>query len=99
MWDEAGRLTEWLREVSVESQLLKLSEEVGEVAAAYLGVTGQNPRKGVTHTQDDLVNEVAHVRITAAVTIVRLTGDGQAARAAFEAHLARVVARAGLEPA
>jgi NTP pyrophosphatase (non-canonical NTP hydrolase) len=99
MWDEAGRLTEWLGETPVEAQLLKLSEEVGEVAAAYLGVTGLNPRKGVTHTRDDLVNEVADVIITASVAIVRLTGDHQAARAAFEAHLARVVARAGLEPA
>jgi hypothetical protein len=27
MWDEAGRLTDWLGEVPVEAQLLKLSEE------------------------------------------------------------------------
>ena len=99
MWDEAGRLTEWLGETPVEAQLLKLSEEVGEVAEAYLGLTGLNPRKGVTHTRDDLVNEVADVIITASVAIVRLTGGQQAARAAFEAHLARVVARAGLDPA
>jgi hypothetical protein len=32
MWDEAGRLTEWLGEPPIEAQLLKLSEEVGEVA-------------------------------------------------------------------
>lgn len=99
MWDEAGRLTEWLGEVPVEAQLLKLSEEVGEVAEAYLGVNGLNPRKGVTHTRDDLVNEVADVMITASVAMVLLTGDHQAARAAFEAHLARVLVRTGLEPA
>ena len=99
MWDEAGRLADWLGEAPVEAQLLKLSEEVGEVAAAYLGVTGLNPRKGVTHTTDDLVNEVADVIISACVAIVRLTGDQRSARAAFEAHLGRVLARAGLEPA
>ena len=99
MWDEAGRLTEWLGEVPVEAQLLKLSEEVGEVAEAYLGLTGLNPRKGVTHTRDDLVNEVADVIITAAVAIVRLTGEPRAARAAFNAHLASVLTRAGLDPA
>jgi predicted house-cleaning noncanonical NTP pyrophosphatase (MazG superfamily)/NTP pyrophosphatase (non-canonical NTP hydrolase) len=99
MWDEAGRLTEWLGEVSVEAQLLKLSEEVGEVAEAYLGMTGLNPRKGVTHTRGDLVNEVADVMISAAVAIVRLTGDTRSARAAFEAHLGGVVTRAGLDPA
>lgn len=99
MWDEAGQLTEWLGEAPIEAQLLKLTEEVGEVAEAYLGLTGLNPRKGVTHTQDDLVNEVADVIISAAVAVVRLTGDHQAARAKFNAHLARVLTRAGLEPA
>ena len=43
MWDEAGRLTEWLGDVPVEAQLLKLSEEVGEVAEAYLGLAGLEP--------------------------------------------------------
>src|SRR6185437_4878729 len=99
VWDEAGRLTEWLGEVPIEAQLLKLSEEVGEVAEAYLGLTGLNRRKGITHTRDDLVNEVADVIITAAVTIVKLTGEPQAASAAFNAHLATVLDRAGLEPA
>ena len=75
MWDEAGRLAEWLGEVPVEAQLLKLSEEVGEAAEAYLGMTGLNPRKGVSHTRDDLVHEVADVIISAAVTIVRLSGS------------------------
>jgi hypothetical protein len=31
-------------------RMLKLQEEVGEVAQAVIGVTGQNPRKGTTHT-------------------------------------------------
>jgi len=96
MWDEAGRLTEWLGEAPIESQLLKLSEEVGEVAEAYLGMTGLNPRKGVSHTREDLVGEVADVIITATVAIVRLTGGSHEARAAFQAHLAGVLTRIGL---
>jgi NTP pyrophosphatase (non-canonical NTP hydrolase) len=96
MWDEAGRLTDWLGDIPVEAQLLKLSEEVGEVAEAYLGMTGLNPRKGVSHTREDLTGEVADVLITAAVAIVRLAGGPHEARAAFDAHLARVVSRAGL---
>jgi NTP pyrophosphatase (non-canonical NTP hydrolase) len=96
MWDEAGRLTDWLGDIPVEAQLLKLSEEVGEVAEAYLGMTGLNPRKGFSHTRDDLTGEVADVIITAAVAIVRLTGGPHEARAAFSAHLAGVVSRAGL---
>jgi predicted house-cleaning noncanonical NTP pyrophosphatase (MazG superfamily)/NTP pyrophosphatase (non-canonical NTP hydrolase) len=96
MWDEAGRLTDWLGEAPIEAQLLKLSEEVGEVAEAYLGMTGLNPRKGVSHTREDLIGEVADVVITAAVAIVRLTGGPHEARGAFQAHLAGVLARVGL---
>jgi NTP pyrophosphatase (non-canonical NTP hydrolase) len=98
MWDEAGQLTDWLGDSPVEAQLLKLSEEVGEVAQAYLGMTGLNPRKGVTHTREDLTGEVADVIITAAVAMVRLAGGPHEARAAFRAHLAGVLTRAGLAP-
>jgi NTP pyrophosphatase (non-canonical NTP hydrolase) len=96
MWDEAGRLTEWLGDVPVEAQLLKLAEEVGEVAEAYLGLTGLNRRKGVSHTRDDLMGEVADVIITASVTLVRLAGGPEAARDTFGAHLNGVLARGGL---
>jgi hypothetical protein len=59
-------------------------------------MTGLNPRKGTSHTREDLTGELADVIITAAVAIVRLTGGPHQARAAFAAHLAGVVSRAGL---
>ncbi|GGS95165.1 MazG-like family protein [Streptomyces chromofuscus] len=31
-------------------QVLKIGEEFGEAAQALIGVTGTNPRKGVSHT-------------------------------------------------
>jgi predicted house-cleaning noncanonical NTP pyrophosphatase (MazG superfamily)/NTP pyrophosphatase (non-canonical NTP hydrolase) len=97
MWDEAGRLADWLGDMPVEAQLLKLSEEVGEVAEAYLGMTGRNPGKGVNRTREDLTGEVGDVIITAAVALVILAGGPGAARAVFAAHLASVLARTGLE--
>jgi hypothetical protein len=42
-----------------------------------------------------LAGELADVIITAAVALVRVTGGPDAARAAFEAHLAGVLARSG----
>jgi len=87
VWDEAGRLTEWLGEVPVEAQLLKLSEEVGEVAEAVIGATGQNPRKGTTHTWEDVQGELCDVVITALVALRTLTPD---TREVFARHLARV---------
>jgi NTP pyrophosphatase (non-canonical NTP hydrolase) len=70
--------------------MLKLSEEVGEVAQAVIGVTGQNPRKGVTHTWDDVQGELCDVVITALVALRTLTPDTQQV---FTRHLARVMER------
>ncbi|MGW2960134.1 MazG-like family protein [Streptomyces sp. NPDC001220] len=65
-------------------RILKLSEEVGEVAEAVIGATGQNPRKGVTHTWDDVQSELCDVAITALVALRTLTPQAQEV---FEAHL------------
>lgn len=79
MWDAIRKLTAWLnrddpfdRAHSFSMRLLKLQEEMGEVAQAYIGWTGQNPRKGVTHTQDDLLDELADVAVTALVAMESL---------------------------
>lgn len=46
---------------------LKVQEEAGEMAQAVIGVLGQNPRKGVTHTWDDVVAEAIDVALSALV--------------------------------
>ncbi|MEU6540222.1 MazG-like family protein [Streptomyces sp. NPDC047000] len=71
-------------------RMLKLSEEVGEVAQAVIGATGQNPRKGVTHTWQDVESELCDVVITALIALRTLTPD---TREVFMTHLARVAAR------
>ncbi|WP_329248472.1 MazG-like family protein [Streptomyces sp. NBC_01478] len=71
-------------------RILKLSEEVGEVAEAVIGATGQNPRKGVTHTWDDVQAELCDVVITALVALRTLTPDTQEV---FTRHLTRVMDR------
>ncbi|PKW07479.1 MazG nucleotide pyrophosphohydrolase domain-containing protein [Streptomyces sp. 1222.5] len=71
-------------------RILKLSEEVGEVAEAVIGATGQNPRKGTTHTWDDVRSELCDVAITALVALRTLTPD---AEEVFETHLKGVHAR------
>ncbi|MFF0735108.1 MazG-like family protein [Streptomyces chartreusis] len=70
--------------------MLKLSEEVGEVAQAVIGATGQNPRKGVTHTWEDVQGELCDVVITALVALRTLTPD---TREVFDRHLERVTKR------
>jgi len=71
-------------------RMLKLSEEVGEVAEAVIGATGQNPRKGVTHTWEDVQGELCDVVITALVALRTLTPE---TREVFTRHLAKVTER------
>ena len=97
LWTSVDALWAWLeadRPVSGREglllRMLKLSEEVGEVAEAVIGATGQNPRKGVTHTWEDVEAELCDVVITALVALRTLTPD---TRETFMAHLARVTER------
>lgn len=55
--------------------VIKLQEEVGEVAAALIGFLGSNPRKGVTHTLDDFCMELADVISTVVVSFMILGMD------------------------
>jgi NTP pyrophosphatase (non-canonical NTP hydrolase) len=72
-------------------RLLKLVEEVGEVGSAYIGVTGQNPRKGVTHTNEDVASELCDVMLSAAVALHRFTDKPEYA---FGEHVKSVAQRA-----
>jgi NTP pyrophosphatase (non-canonical NTP hydrolase) len=96
-WDTIDRLVEWIdtssslpRETDTLLRLMKVSEEVGEVTQAVIGATGQNPRKGITHTWDDVNAELCDVILTAMVALRTLTPD---ARKTFTEHLASVADR------
>ncbi len=77
-------------------RIMKLSEEIGEVVGAYIGMVGQNPRKGVTHTLDDVLNELADVAGTALCAIQYFTRDATATRGIVMSSLARVMDRSGI---
>ncbi|MBR7826431.1 MazG-like family protein [Actinospica sp. MGRD01-02] len=97
-WETIGRLAAWLdrgsalpAETKTILQILKITEEAGEVAEALIGVTGQNPRKGFSHSWADVEGELCDVVITAMVALTRVNPD--AARSVFRQHLAAVAAR------
>lgn len=56
-------------------RILKVAEEAGEVASAWIGLVGQNPRKGLTHTVDQVAAELADVAFTALVAMKSLGHD------------------------
>lgn len=96
-WDTVDRLVDWLDGASTLPpdterllRVMKLSEEVGETAQAVTGVLGQNPRKGVTHTWQDVEAELCDVILTAMVALTTLNPD---ARKVFAERVERVAAR------
>ena len=83
LYDTVRHATDWLNANNgtgaseISFRLLKVTEEAGEVAAAWIGACGQNPRKGRTHTIDDVADELADVVVTALVAIASLDRDPQ----------------------
>ena len=76
-------------------RIMKLTEEAGEVTQAVIGAMGQNPRKGVTHSWDDVQAELCDVIFTAMAALTTLNPD---AREVFYAHLTRVADRSLRQP-
>lgn len=60
---------------NLANQIIKIQEELGEVAEAYVGYVGINPRKGITHDLQSIAEELADVIVTAALAI-RYAGFG-----------------------
>lgn len=88
-WPAAQALSEWLdTQVSPEYQkqplaqdwarISKVTEEAGEAIEAFIGATGQNPRKGVTCSMDDVLSELADVALTGIYALIHFAGPEQA---------------------
>lgn len=99
LWQHVKTLTAWLDDAHPRDQhetacrIMKLTEETGEAVAAYLGMTGQNPRKGTCATLDDLSGELCDVAITALVALITVTGDAGSAYLQLEDHVSARFAR------
>ncbi|MEU5181129.1 MazG-like family protein [Streptomyces longwoodensis] len=96
-WDDIGRLRDWLDAESPVTgdmagvmRVLKIGEEFGEVAEAMHGAMGANPRKGESHTWDDVRKELCDVAITTLIALASLTPDP---RKLFEERLQQITER------
>jgi hypothetical protein len=89
VWRHVATLVAWLDAANprtdheIACRVMKLAEETGEAVAAYIGMTGQNPREGTCATPGDLASELCDVIVTAMVALATLTSTSEA-----EAHLA-----------
>ncbi|MER6610081.1 hypothetical protein ABT282_30270 [Streptomyces sp. NPDC000927] len=85
-WDHVTRLRKWLDTDAAPTlvedtrllRVLKISEELGEVAEALHGALGANPRKGASHGWGDVEKELADVIVTAAVALDTVSADAAA---------------------
>ncbi|MFH8813065.1 MazG-like family protein [Streptomyces hygroscopicus] len=96
LWAAARYSVAWLDRMNgvgrheTAMRLMKLVEEAGEVMEAYIGMVGQNPRKGITHKPKDVAAELCDVILTAAVALHRFADDPERFMAE---HADRVVRR------
>lgn len=59
------------------ARIYKVHEERGETAEAFVGWRGLNPRKGVTHTREQVLEELADWALTPIYAMTHLTKDTQ----------------------
>ncbi|MGN6609971.1 MAG: MazG-like family protein [Jatrophihabitans sp.] len=95
MWIDDGNAHRGT-EARTWGRLAKVAEECGEVIQAYIGATGQNPRKGVTNDTSLVVKELLDVALTALAAVEHLDGHRGNAMDALASHIDWVAARAGL---
>lgn len=72
-------------------QVVKVQEEAGEIAEAWIGHMGVNPRKGRTHSLADVRKEALDVATTA--LMVHLAAGGLDSFGDLDAHIAERLAR------
>ncbi|MEW2635378.1 MazG-like family protein [Streptomyces sp. NPDC048389] len=85
--ENAGKLTERER---VMMCVLKTGEEFGEVSEALHGALGANPRKGQSHSWDDVTKELVDVAVTTLVALATIDPEGDKK---FDARLQHLVDR------
>lgn len=82
------------REAATWGRLAKITEEAGEVIAAFIGATEQNPRKGRTHDGTDVIKELLDVALTALCAVEHMTGNSGRSMGELSDHIRSVAGRA-----
>jgi hypothetical protein len=94
VWDHVARTVAWLDAANgrgpheTAMRVMKIAEESGEAVAAYIGLAGANPRKGVTAGPGDLAGELCDVVLAALIALATVTGGTPQAESRLAAHVA-----------
>jgi hypothetical protein len=68
------------------ARISKVSEELGEAVAKFILLTGQNPRKGMHGSMDDVLEELADTAFTAIYAIQHFTKNDARTRQVLRDH-------------
>jgi hypothetical protein len=72
---------------------VKIGEEAGELNQALIGMLGQNPRKGNTHTLQDVEQELLDIAFTALGAVEHLHGNNGTSILRLSDHIVRIANR------
>lgn len=75
-------------------RVTKVAEEAGEAVGAMVGFSGGNPRKGQSHTRDDVIEECLDTAVAALGAVEHLTGHAGVSIELLLAKIDRVFTRA-----
>ena len=100
-WQELEEIDKWLDGTVADqyktqplaqdwARISKVAEELGEAIQAFIGATGQNPRKGVINTQEEVLDELADVVITGLAAMMHFTKDPYTVRQIIRNKLHRI---------
>lgn len=102
LWNDIAAINAWL-DSSVPPglssahddamRIMKIGEEMGEAIQAYIGVVGQNPRKGVESTMGAVLMELADCAITALCAIQHFTQNTAYTRGIVASKVTSVLSR------
>jgi hypothetical protein len=74
-WLDSAVSEEYIRQPMAQdwARISKVGEEYGEAVQAFIGYTGQNPRKGVINSREEVLEELADTALTAILAIQHFT--------------------------
>lgn len=84
-------------ELAMRRRTGKVGNEYGEMLDAIEAWTGENPRKGVTGTVNEVLKELLDVAVAALGAVEHLTGNRGESLAMLDAKIDYVCTRAGLQ--
>lgn len=76
------------------ARISKVAEELGEAIQAFIGYTGQNPRKGIINDIEDVLDELADTALTAMLAMLHFTKNSSEVCGILEGKIARIERRA-----